>query len=240
MTGPQTTPSEPTELFERLIGLYSANADQINLFTQQLRLLTEHGPIARYIHSVKWRTKDVDHLRDKLWRRWKKCQDEAREFDLNEGNFFEKINDLAGVRILHLYTRQAEHIHRLLQESLEQQMYVVLDCFARTWDDEYREFYESIGIRTEPSPRMYTSIHYVVQANRRSVTGEIQVRTLAEEIWGEVDHTINYPHESDKLACREQIRVLARATSTCSRLVDAIFATHEEGGSTGQSVDELA
>jgi putative GTP pyrophosphokinase len=46
-----------------------------------------------------------------------------------------------------------------------------------------------------------------------------------EEVWGEVDHKFNYPHPSKSLACREQIRALARATSAATRLVDAIFAT---------------
>ena len=48
-----------------------------------------------------------------------------------------------------------------------------------------------------------------------------------EEVWGEVSHIIDYPHPSKDLACREQIKVLARATSTCTRLVDSIFRSHE-------------
>jgi ppGpp synthetase/RelA/SpoT-type nucleotidyltranferase len=46
-----------------------------------------------------------------------------------------------------------------------------------------------------------------------------------EEVWGEVDHTLNYPHPTDSVPCREQIRALARSTSSATRLVDAIFAT---------------
>jgi len=77
---------------------------------------------------------------------------------------------------------------------------------------------------------MYTSVHYVVESNSSTrATCEIQVRTLAEELWGEVDHTMNYPHESSVLSCREQIKVLARVTSSCSRLVDSIFRSAEPG-----------
>jgi hypothetical protein len=32
-------------------------------------------------------------------------------------------------------------------------------------------------------------------------------------------------HPSEEVACREQIRALARATSSATRLVDSIFAT---------------
>ena len=76
---------------------------------------------------------------------------------------------------------------------------------------------------------MYTSVHYVVSsASRTKITCEIQVRTLMEEVWGEVDHAINYPDPSELLSCREQLKVLARVTSSATRLVDSIFAVVEE------------
>jgi hypothetical protein len=76
---------------------------------------------------------------------------------------------------------------------------------------------------------MYSSVHYVVQPRSRvQVTYEVQVRTLADEIWGEIDHRINYPYPHESLACREQIKALARVASSCSRLVDSIVASHED------------
>ena len=50
-------------------------------------------------------------------------------------------------------------------------------------------------IDTETSDTLYTSVHYVIESNSRTrITCEVQVRTLSEEVWGEVDHKINYPH----------------------------------------------
>ena len=46
-----------------------------------------------------------------------------------------------------------------------------------------------------------------------------------EEVWGEVDHTINYPHSTGSVGCAEQLKVLARVTSSATRLVDSIFVT---------------
>jgi hypothetical protein len=41
---------------------------------------------------------------------------------------------------------------------------------------------------------MYTSVHYIIGSGSQTpLTCEIQVRTLMEEVWGEVDHKINYP-----------------------------------------------
>ena len=91
---------------------------------------------------------------------------------------------------------------------------------ARTWDDESRDYFKSVGIPTMKSgDTMYTSVHYVIEPNSRErYCCEVQVRTLAEELWGEVDHSLNYPHKSKSLSCREQIKALARATSTCTDL----------------------
>ena len=100
-----------------------------------------------------------------------------------------------------------------------------------------REYFNKLSIETQSSPSMYTSVHYVIgSGSRTQVTCEIQVRTLMEEVWGEVDHTINYPHASSSLSCREQLKVLARVTSSATRLVDAIFATSHEHSS--QAVDQ--
>ena len=76
---------------------------------------------------------------------------------------------------------------------------------------------------------MYTSVHYVIgSASRTRMTAEIQVRTLMEEVWSEVDHSVNYPHQNESLPCREQLKVLARVTSSATRLVDSIFITLDD------------
>jgi putative GTP pyrophosphokinase len=140
------------------------------------------------------------------------------------------VNDLAGIRLLHLHTRQIRDIDTALREIFEEQLYELIEGpFARTWDDEMRGFFVECGIETQESPTMYTSVHYVVSsASRTKMTCEIQVRTLMEEVWGEVDHQLNYPLPTDVLAVKEQLKVLARVTSSASRLVDSIFVTHED------------
>ena len=114
------------------------------------------------------------------------------------------------MRIIHLHLTQFKDINRVLREELEEGLYKIIEGpIAYTWDDEYRGYFKEIGVETRQNPRMYTSVHYVIEANRKTrSTCEIQVRTLAEEIWGEVDHKINYPHPTTVFSCREQIKVL--------------------------------
>ena len=76
---------------------------------------------------------------------------------------------------------------------------------------------------------LYTSIHYVIKPRENSpVSCEIQVRTLFEEIWGEIDHLVNYPEPTDNVACREQIGVLARLVGAGSRLADSIYRVYSD------------
>lgn len=202
----------------------------INLLNNLKSCVETSEKLTKLAHSVKGRVKDPEHLRAKLIRKGLEAKSKGEDFPYTLENLFQKINDLAGFRILHLHTKQIEDINTELLNIFEEQKWLKLEgpC-ARTWDDESREYFTRIGIETEESKTMYTSVHYVVQPNTKSaLTCEIQVRTLMEEVWGEVDHKINYPEKAESLSCREQIKVLARVTSSCSRLVDSIFLAHDE------------
>lgn len=216
---------------DALVEHYKAHLMPYTRLAMGLRdLFTQNDRLPSFIHSLKWRVKDPDHLRDKLRRRMERAKEVGKAFDFEAGNLFERVTDLAGVRILHLHTTQMEVIDKHIRALLDEEEYRIIEGpFARTWDDENRAFFRQLGIKTEESSELYTSVHYVVETGiKAKLTAEIQVRTLAEELWGEVTHTVNYPHPSDSLACREQIKVLARVTSSCTRLVDAIFKVQEE------------
>jgi putative GTP pyrophosphokinase len=174
--------------------------------------------------------KAPDHLKDKLIRKLRKTQEAGEQFNITKENLFTEITDLGGYRILHLHTRQMDKINKALLEVLnEAQCTVIEGPKANVWDQESESYFEGIGIETEYNPRLYSSVHYVVQPNSRAkVTIELHVRTLSEEVWGEVDHKFNYPHSVDSVACSEQIKVLARVASSCTRLVDSIFASHSD------------
>ena len=226
------------QLVTDLVELYRTNIPLIRGFLNSFHShfsesINEDGPLFEVVHSVKFRMKDPEHLRGKLFRKLDLARKAGKDFDINTDNVFLKVNDLGGYRILHLHTRQAAIIHKVLLEVIERANFDLFEQpFANIWDEEARAFFEGIGVRADVNPRLYSSVHYVVRArSRHAVTCEIQVRTLADEIWGEVDHQINYPEAHPSVGCREQIKVLARVASSCSRLVDSIMASHEEWNS---------
>ena len=228
------TKTQSAKLVEQILASYDENATTVRLFQDQLvAALTSSSDLSRCVHSMKTRLKDREHLKEKLFRKMRECKESGEVFDVTPENLLTKVNDLAGVRILHLYTRQIRDIDVALRSIFGEQKYDLLEGpLARTWDDESREFFKSCGIDTQQSPTMYTSVHYVIgSASRTTVTCEIQVRTLMEEVWGEVDHTINYPTPTTVLSSTEQLKVLARVTSSATRLVDSIFFTHESSES---------
>ena len=75
--------------------------------------------------------------------------------------------------------------HGLRSTIRTEESRIVEGPFARTWDDENRAFFATLGIETQKSAELYTSVHYVVETGIKiKLTVEIQVRTLAEELRG--------------------------------------------------------
>lgn len=232
MTADQELTVEETALVDSLVDHYREHEfSRAERLADALLKLAADRSLRPHIHSLKMRAKDPDHLRDKLRRKLIKCKGDGSEFPITKANLFAKINDLAGIRILHLHTAQFPVINQILKQLLQSEEYEIIEGpKARIWDTEYAGIFENYGIQTESNSRLYTSVHYIVATGNREVrTAEIQVRTLAEELWGEVDHTLNYPHPTGITTCQEQIKVLARVTSSCTRLVDSIFLANQAG-----------
>lgn len=176
------------------------------------------------IHSVKSRLKDPSHLEEKLNRKL------AKGTVITKDNIQQEITDFIGVRVLHLYQDQFELINKAINEKISTGDWIFVENpKAYTWDPESEIYYKNLGLETEVRDTYYTSIHYLVKPNNQNpVCCEIQVRTLFEEIWGEIDHTINYPTPTESIACKEQLRVLSKLVSTGTRLADSIFRSHSE------------
>jgi putative GTP pyrophosphokinase len=224
----QEDPGASAELVERCLEAYRERQHGIDVFSSSVRDYFLKHPKLRQgtpppLHSVKHRLKSEASLRDKLRR---KCGTVIAE----PGELFDRVTDLGGVRLLHLYQAQFREIHGTIRDQVDRKDWVLReDPVAYTWDPESVRFFEELGLKVVQRDTLYTSIHFLVKPRTDSdICCEVQVRTLFEEIWGEIDHTINYPHPTDSLACREQLRVLSRLVGAGSRLGDAIFRAHDE------------
>jgi putative GTP pyrophosphokinase len=220
---PQATTTEIQEMVTR----YTARrADFAKLAKRVENDLVEHEELRPLIHSTKQREKEPSHLFEKLERKALEAIDAGKPFAITKDNLFKKIGDLAGVRLLHIHAEQLARIHPTIVKILKFHNYKFREKpLVYIWDVERQDFLKRLGLKVIVRPNMYTSVHYVVEPFWEKVACEIQVRTLAEELWGEVSHTVNYPHKTDSIACTEQLAALARVASGCTRLVDSIFAS---------------
>ncbi|TNE82504.1 MAG: (p)ppGpp synthetase [Bacteroidetes bacterium] len=231
--------NEIKQQIDSVISYYKENLHRFQQFQASVETFFVKHPILNakplpIIHSVKTRIKDPDHLKDKIDRKLKQGK------EISKDNLFTDITDLIGFRVLHLYQDQFPVIHEQILKYIDEGDWKFVEPpKAYTWDPESKTMYDTLGIENEIRETFYTSVHYVVRPNNsnpNSVCCEIQVRTLFEEIWGEIDHSINYPHPTDDIACKEQLRVLSKLVSTGTRLADSIFRTVNDHNDIKQSL----
>jgi len=146
------------------------------------------------VHSLKTRIKAHTHLAAKLIR--KKLDKPELNFDLS--NYDQQITDLIGVRALHLFKAEWHPIHEFVTQQWELAEKPIANIRAGDPED-FRSAFEAAGCEVKEHPFGYRSIHYLVKSQpaKRAFVGELQVRTIFEEGWSEIDHRVRYPRLSD-------------------------------------------
>lgn len=140
----------------------------------QSRLLEEGIELAVPIRK---RVKDWESLKPKL---------EKMPYNYMR---LQEIKDLAGIRIVTLFPRELDIIEPIISNEFR-----VNKRYDKRWQLDTDQF-------------GYTSIHYVIEWEdpstkkpfffvRQGTKVEIQLRTLAQHIWSEVSHKLQYKKES--------------------------------------------
>jgi len=216
------------ELIAKLVEIYIGRQHDLNVFMKSVaETVGQHPelnkPGAEAVHSYKHRLKDPEHLAEKLRRK------AAAGVEINEANFAERVTDLAGVRVLHLFQDAFGEIDAVIRRRVADGDWVLGErAKAYTWDPDSAAYFEGFDLDVSQKPTAYTSVHYLIRPRADSpLCCELQVRTLFEEIWGEVDHRINYPTPTEDLACKEQILVLSKVVGAGSRLLDSLSRVHK-------------
>lgn len=158
-----------------------------------------------YVHSLSYRVKDTRHLVEKIIR---KNGDFLEQGDsLSKNNYENHITDLMGIRVLLLFKSDWLHVHSYLMERYEKVLMEKPFVHIRKGDD--CSLYE--GRLEIKDNKPYRSVHYVIRANN-GLGIEIQVRTLYEEAWSEIDHKLRYPYDLQNEMLRNYIDIMNRLT----------------------------
>lgn len=150
------------------------------------------------IHSVRWRIKDPDHLIEKIIR--KKAEGKEKYQNISVDNYQSIVTDLIGIRALHLFKEDCFSIDREIRKLLSLATIEEPVAYIREGDPrELRDKYANNNFKVMNHPAGYRSIHYVIASKPAKVEyyAEIQVRTIFEEGWSEIDHRVRYPNFSD-------------------------------------------
>ena len=126
---------------EAIIARVQSELHNIDLFRENTARFFETHPdltqSPQIVHSVKSRLKDLQHLREKIERKSSTAEPITPE------NIFDRVTDIAGVRVLHLYQAQFTRIHQAINQKLDNQDWILYEQpKAYTWDPESQDFFE--------------------------------------------------------------------------------------------------
>ena len=150
------------------------------------------------VHSVRSRLKNPDSLIEKIIRKIIEAKKKGIDKKITPKNYTREIEDILGIRILHVFKNDWFGIHNFILNILNDSNYKSKDIpivYFRKGDE--KSFVDSCkrnGCVAKPHPKGYRSIHYIIDPypQRKYGSVEIQVRTVFEDGWSEIDHKLRY------------------------------------------------
>lgn len=177
------------------------------------------------IHTVKSRIKYPEHLIEKIIRKTIKGKKTDPTYEINVSNYKSEIGDLIGIRALHLYKHQAADIDKTIRMNWS--LHEKATIYHRLGDLTNEQYIDEENFQFLVHDAGYRSWHYVITSQMTKVNylAEIQVRTIFEEGWSEIDHQLRYPYDLDNKILNEQLLILNRISGGADELVNAILHT---------------
>lgn len=180
-----------------------------------LTLLAEYLRKADKVHTVKARTKEPEHLLEKIIRKRLACP----QTEITADNYQEIITDLVGIRIMHLFKEDWVRIHDFITENWEQVETPIAN--VRHGDKaKLIEGFRNKGLDIVEHPYGYRSLHYLIVSRpaKGYYVAEIQVRTIFEEGWSEIDHTVRYPYDIDNSILSDYLVIFNRLAGSADEM----------------------
>ncbi len=197
---------------EEIFNHFSVNR---HIYEPAAKEIAERLVTSNTVHSVRYRIKDAEHLIEKIIR--KKIEDPKREYTID--NYTEKIDDIIGVRALHLYKSDWEEIGDFIENTWGLKDKPTANI--RKGDaDEILKMYTEKGYEIKEHKYGYRSIHYIIESSptKTKFTSELQVRTIFEEGWSEIDHNIRYPYDLENPILNEYLNIFNRLAGNADEM----------------------
>lgn len=194
------------------------------------------------INSVRWRVKDPIHLLTKIVRKRKEAikanNSESKYLSISVENYKEIITDLIGLRAIYLFKNHWKIIDEYVCNNFrinKDENIVIYHAHEDDLSFYYKNNYvkeingiELRYIRSEKASK-YRSTHYIIDANfPHNFKLELQIRSILDEAWGEIDHFLRYPDHQEDAQLKRQMTVLNGAINGCEELVTTYFKEFQE------------
>jgi putative GTP pyrophosphokinase len=129
---------------------------------------------------------------------------------------FRKMNDAIGARVVLYFLSGLPLINRELGKHASLEISPQINPVAYLSGDLADRFGLS-GLDRRTKNSGYASVHYIVRLRESSVCQdnrpwwELQVRTLLEDVWAEIEHILGYkPNKRTSFAVRKQFQIISR------------------------------
>ena len=178
---------------------------------------------AQKVHSIKVRLKEPEHLIEKIIR--KKQEDKMLKVDVD--NYRSVITDLVGARALHLFKEDWLSIHKHILGIWKVKGEIIANI--REGDSKgLIKLYKKNKCKVKEHQFGYRSVHYIIalQLSKNEILAEIQVRTIFEEGWSEIDHLIRYPYIRDDLLLEQSLVMFNRLAGGTDEMASYIRLLH--------------
>ena len=139
------------------------------------------------------------------------------------------MHDTIGVRIIVYFSSQLSLIDRELRNS----SFVEIDKDTPPEAFFNAEMLRRLGlshIENKQKESGYSSIHYMVRLKESSIPRnqrpilEIQVRTLAQELWSELEHVLSYkPETRPHFSAKRRFQILSREVSVIDEHFNLLY-----------------
>jgi ppGpp synthetase/RelA/SpoT-type nucleotidyltranferase len=181
------------------------------------------------IHSVKSRIKDPERLIEKIIRKTESRKEKYnKDFQFTVDNYKEEINDLIGIRVIHIFKDQWQDIHEFIIRTWK-----VIEVTANVREGDNTEIFKELDIEVRSRVSGYRSVHYLVEfyPTNKKVIAEIQVRTIFEEGYGEIDHRLRYSHNEIPEILESNLLLFNRIVGSADEMASLINNLSKEWGS---------
>lgn len=171
------------------------------------------------VHSYRFRIKKTGSLLAKIIRKGSE-----RGGIYTTTNYFQKITDLLGLRILYVFKEDYWSVHQQIMSEYENQLAQDISIKLKEGDDEKmyeRLLQEYSNVRVDKN-ETYRSIHYTIYAKTTDINAyprvEIQTRTIFEEGWSEINHKLVYKKSTGNQGLKRTSTVLSSMVGACDTI----------------------